>query len=89
MKTPYRTAPTPYTEIPKDIPFIIVNELAERFCYYGMRAILVVFMTQYLMDSSGNFALGNLFTSAVNFSLKIPMVPAVLPEHIISGFLPD
>ncbi len=35
---------------PKGIPYIIGNELAERFSYYGMRAILVVFMTQYLMS---------------------------------------
>ena len=36
---------------PKGIPYIIGNELAERFSYYGMKAILVVFMTQYLMSS--------------------------------------
>ncbi|HEY8098214.1 MAG TPA: POT family MFS transporter [Methylobacter sp.] len=56
MKISYRTAPVPSTEIPSGIPFIIGNELAERFSYYGMRAILVVFMTQYLMDAAGNFA---------------------------------
>lgn len=39
-------------KFPKGIPYIIGNELAERFSYYGMRAILVVFMTQFLM--SGN-----------------------------------
>jgi proton-dependent oligopeptide transporter, POT family len=38
---------------PKGIPYIIGNELAERFSYYGMRAILVVFMTQYLMNTAG------------------------------------
>jgi POT family proton-dependent oligopeptide transporter len=54
VKIPYRTAPAPSTEIPSGIPFIIGNELAERFSYYGMRAILVVFMTQYLMDAAGN-----------------------------------
>jgi len=53
MKTPYRTAPVSSTEIPVGIPFIIANEWAERFSYYGMRAILVVFMTQYLMDAGG------------------------------------
>jgi len=36
---------------PRGIPYIIGNELSERFSYYGMRAILVVFMTQYLMSS--------------------------------------
>jgi len=56
VKIPYRTAPAPSTEIPGGIPFIIGNELAERFSYYGMRAILVVFMTQYLMDASGKSA---------------------------------
>ncbi len=38
---------------PSGIPFIIGNEAAERFSYYGMKAILVIFMTKYLMDSSG------------------------------------
>ena len=32
---------------------IIANEAAERFSYYGMKAILVVFMTTMLLDSSG------------------------------------
>jgi POT family proton-dependent oligopeptide transporter len=41
------------TQIPKGIPYIIGNEAAERFSYYGMRAILVIFMTQYLMSASG------------------------------------
>ncbi|MGB5439336.1 MAG: POT family MFS transporter [Gammaproteobacteria bacterium] len=39
--------------MPGGIPFIIGNEAAERFSFYGMRAILVVFMTQYLVDGSG------------------------------------
>ena len=39
--------------MPKGIPYIVGNEAAERFSYYGMRAILVVFMTQYLMNASG------------------------------------
>lgn len=56
MTTPYRTAPVPSTDLPAGIPYIIGNELAERFSYYGMRAILVVFMTQYLLDASGKAA---------------------------------
>ena len=38
---------------PKGLPYIIGNEAAERFSYYGMKAILVVFMTTYLMNPSG------------------------------------
>ncbi|MEZ4439986.1 MAG: POT family MFS transporter [Polyangiaceae bacterium] len=52
----YRTAPVATKEMPKGIPFIIGNEAAERFSYYGMRTILVVFMTQYLLGSDGQLA---------------------------------
>ncbi|HWZ23314.1 MAG TPA: POT family MFS transporter [Cytophagaceae bacterium] len=41
------------SQMPHGIPYIIGNELAERFSYYGMRTILTVFMTVYLLDSSG------------------------------------
>ncbi len=43
-------------KMPKGIMYIIGNEAAERFSYYGMRTILVVFMTKYLLDSQGNTA---------------------------------
>lgn len=49
----YRRAPLAIPEMPPGIPFIVANEAAERFSYYGMRAILVVFMTRYLSDSLG------------------------------------
>ncbi len=52
----YRTAPSTSSEMPTGIPHIIGNEAAERFSYYGMRAVLFVFMTQYLRDSSGELA---------------------------------
>ena len=44
----YRTAPEPRTTMPPGIPYIVGNEAAERFSYYGMRNILVVFMVGYL-----------------------------------------
>src|SRR5690606_24897048 len=40
-------------KMPSGIPYIIGNEAAERFSFYGMRAILVVFMTQYLLGPDG------------------------------------
>ena len=46
----------PTSKMPPGIPYIIGNELAERFSYYGMKTIMVIFMTKYLMDSSGNAA---------------------------------
>ncbi len=43
----------PGVKMPKGIPFIIGNELAERFSFYGMKAILFTFMTSYLLDANG------------------------------------
>jgi len=50
---PYRTAPDNTTGMPPGIPYIVGNEAAERFNFYGLKAILVIYMTKYLMDSSG------------------------------------
>lgn len=34
--------------MPPGIPFIIANEFAERFCFYGINAILSIYMVQFL-----------------------------------------
>lgn len=34
---------------PRAIPFIIANEFCERFCYYGLRTILVLYLNEKLM----------------------------------------
>jgi POT family proton-dependent oligopeptide transporter len=44
----YRTTPVDTERMPPGIPYIIGNEAAERFSYYGMRTILTVFMFRYL-----------------------------------------
>jgi POT family proton-dependent oligopeptide transporter len=44
----YRTTPTDTAGMPPGIPYIIGNEAAERFSYYGMRTILTIFMVRYL-----------------------------------------
>lgn len=49
----FRTAPLATSGFPPGIPYIVGNEAAERFSFYGMKAILIVFMTQYLMGSDG------------------------------------
>src|SRR4051812_39886945 len=52
----YLTAPQKISTMPPGIPYIVGNEAAERFNFYGMRAVLVVFMTKYLVDRSGTLA---------------------------------
>jgi POT family proton-dependent oligopeptide transporter len=41
-------------KLPKSIAYIVGNEIAEEAGYYGMSAILVVFMTQYLTNDLGS-----------------------------------
>ena len=52
----YLETPPNSSSMPGGIPYIIGNEVAERFSFYGMRAILAVFMTEYLLDASGQLA---------------------------------
>jgi len=92
MNSNYKTAPISSSSIPSGIPFIVANEAAERFSYYGMRAILVIFMTQYLMNPAGsldvmgeNEAQGyyHLFISAVYF---MPILGALLADGVIGKY---
>lgn len=39
--------------MPPGVPYIIGNEAAERFSYYGMKSILAVFMTTYILNKAG------------------------------------
>ena len=52
-KTSYRTTPLVTDRMPTGILHLVANEGAERFSYYGMRAILVVFMTELLVNQDG------------------------------------
>ncbi len=51
---PYLTAPIKTDRMPPGIPYIVGNEAAERFCFYGLRAILAVYMTKYLVNRAGS-----------------------------------
>jgi len=46
--TKYATRPVSTDGMPGGIPFIIGNEAAERFSFYGMKSILTIFMVDYL-----------------------------------------
>ena len=88
----YHTAPLPYRGMPGGIPFIIGNEASERFSFYGMRAVLVVFMTQHLMDRAGAPDLMSeaeargwfhLFVSAVYFT---PLLGALISDGVLGKY---
>ena len=89
----HRTTPIHTDAMPPGIPYIIGNEAAERFSFYGMRTILVVFMVQYLhfMDGSGGRQLtGNeaveyyhQFTSWVYFT---PLLGALIADIFLGKY---
>jgi POT family proton-dependent oligopeptide transporter len=49
----YLTAPIKTDKMPPGVVYIVGNEAAERFSYYGMNSILVIFMTTYLLSAQG------------------------------------
>lgn len=53
MTAKYASKATETSDLPKGISYIVANEAAERFSFYGMKTILVIFMTKYLVDKSG------------------------------------
>ena len=88
----YLTSPRASKKMPQGIPYIIGNELAERFSFYGMKCILMIFMTKHLMDSSGRLDTMtdneatywyHLFTSAVYYT---PILGAILSDAFLGKY---
>jgi POT family proton-dependent oligopeptide transporter len=93
MSTKYQTTPLPSSEMPRGIPYIIGNEAAERFSYYGMLAILEVFLTGHLKDISGSIAPMpkhqaaewiHYFIAAV---YAFPIVGAIISDWLLGKYL--
>ena len=88
MATQYRTVPQDTTGMPTGVPYIVGNELAERFSYYGMKTILVVFMTHHLKNAAGALAPMNPEEAKTTFHLFaagayfFPLLGAVLADVV-------
>ena len=85
-KYKYATKPPNISTMPPGVPYIIGNEAAERFSFYGMRSILIVFMTSYLVNQAGVLApmqrtkrtcVRHHFVSAVYF---LPILGAIMAD---------
>jgi POT family proton-dependent oligopeptide transporter len=88
----YRTLPLATRDFPPGLRHIVANEAAERFSFYGMRAILVVFMTEFLVGPAGladtmgeEEAKGwyHLFVAAVYFT---PVLGALVSDGLLGKF---
>lgn len=89
----YRTSAIDTPGMPPGIPWIIGNEAAERFSFYGMRTILVVFMAQYLhlMDDSVVSAMSETQATAnyhkfVKYVYFTPLLGALLADVWLGRF---
>jgi POT family proton-dependent oligopeptide transporter len=56
------------SKYPKSVPYIIGNEAAERFSFYGMRSILVTFLVAQFYNPTGNKALTTVAEAHANES---------------------
>ena len=91
-KYQYLTSPPKISGWPPGVPYIIGNEAAERFSYYGMNSIVVIFWTTFLHDQAGNLALMapeqadawyHTFVSALYF---LPLLGAILADAFFGKF---
>jgi POT family proton-dependent oligopeptide transporter len=64
--------------MPAGVPYIISNEFAERFCFYGINSILAIYMVQFLHFTDSKAASWqSLFKSGAYF---FPLVGAIVAD---------
>ena len=68
---------------PKSIPFILTTEFCERFSYYGMRAILVLFLSSVLKYSDTDSSV--VFHAFTVVAYLTPILGAILADSFIGG----
>ncbi|RFZ85279.1 MFS transporter [Mucilaginibacter terrenus] len=89
QETPLATT-KPSGKIPRSVPFIIGNEFAERFSFYGMRSILAVFLVhQFFGHYSTDVA--NAKSNSINhtFSTLVyatPLLGAILADWFFGKY---
>src|SRR5437762_1417675 len=91
-QTDHLTAPLKTDKMPPGIPFIVGNEAAERFSYYGMNSILVIFMTQYMMNAQGqadrlsDVKAEEWYHTFVSFVYGLPLLGAFLADSVLGKY---
>jgi len=89
----YPRTPLQTERMPPGIPYIIGNEAAERFSFYGMRTVLTIYMVNYLwlmgdtpgdpMSDAEATETFHLFVTAVYFT---PIIGALLADIFFGKF---
>jgi POT family proton-dependent oligopeptide transporter len=77
---------------PKGIPYIVGNEAAERFSYYGMRSILLVYLSSLLVHQTAmaTSVADNLAQERVSLFMAgvyaFPMLGAILADRLLGKY---
>ncbi len=72
------------TDYPKQVKYILWNEAAERFAFYGMRAILVIYMVHTIkLEIHISEAIYHYFSAALFFT---PLVGAYLADRWLGKY---
>lgn len=69
---------------PSQIKYIVWNEACERYSYYGMRSILVIFLVQYLMLTKSDAISDNHIFSAACY--LFPLLGAYLSDRFLGKY---
>lgn len=95
MSEQYRTTPEETDKMPSGIPFIVGNEAAERFSYYGMTGILMTFMTTHLLVANARGETSHMTeaqaTSVIHYFKSVnyffPFLGAIIADAITGKYL--
>jgi POT family proton-dependent oligopeptide transporter len=79
---------------PKSVPFIIGNEAAERFSFYGMRSILATFLVAQFFNPGGDAALQGVAVAKANetthffvsLAYTMPFIGAILADWFFGKY---
>ncbi|XP_059472320.1 peptide transporter family 1-like [Neocloeon triangulifer] len=74
----------PTLKYPKAVFFIISNEFCERFCYYGMRTILSLYLVQWLMYSEDTATV--VYHAFAAFCYFTPIIGAIIADSWLGRF---
>lgn len=91
-KRGYRTAPDQETTAwPPGIPYIVGNEVCERFSFYGMKALLYVHLTSlYVLAGFAKSTAQDLATSNTHlFNASVyalPMIGAIVADRLLGKY---
>ncbi|XP_059482681.1 peptide transporter family 1-like [Neocloeon triangulifer] len=74
----------PPLKYPKSVFFIITNEFCERFCYYGMRTILALYLTDWLLYSEDTATV--VYHAYIVLCYFTPILGAIIADSWLGRF---